>query len=147
MFGVVGILATAEHPWRLDIGATAAIAAAVGTVALAAYTARLARSTKELAVETGDDLRAEWRPVLLPAIHFDLSVNREITSGGQPVEYSQATVFTKITKQPSRLLASPTRSQPLRGLRRRRSPASSRRTAWRRRSSLHRCAQMRVLLL
>lgn len=38
----------------------------LGTVALAAVTLSLARSTRRLAVATEKDLSAQWRPVLLP---------------------------------------------------------------------------------
>ncbi len=38
---------------------------AVGTLALAMFTAWLAFETRSLAQETEDDVRAEWRPVLM----------------------------------------------------------------------------------
>jgi hypothetical protein len=62
---VVNVLAAVEHPWRLDLVALAGILTGAGTLALAFYTFRLAKSTRRLASETGDDVRAGWRPVLL----------------------------------------------------------------------------------
>lgn len=62
---VVNVLAAAEHPWRLDLVALAGILTGAGTLALAFYTFKLAKSTGRLATETGDDVRAAWRPVLL----------------------------------------------------------------------------------
>ena len=44
---------------------------AMGTAILAAFTARLASRTRELAQESTEDLRAQWRPLLLPAPHPD----------------------------------------------------------------------------
>jgi hypothetical protein len=58
-------LFTSEHPWRWDLASLAAILTGAGTLALALYTAKLARSTRRLAAETGEDVRAEWRPVLI----------------------------------------------------------------------------------
>lgn len=59
------VLVVASHPWQLDMASLAAILAAGGTAVLAFFTWRLARETRLLAHETEEDVRAEWRPVLI----------------------------------------------------------------------------------
>lgn len=60
------VLLAVDHPWRLDITALAGILAAAGTALLALFTWRLASDTRRLAYETAEDVRAEWRPVVIP---------------------------------------------------------------------------------
>lgn len=55
---------TADHPWRVDLSSLAATIAGLGTALLALFTWRLAAETRSLARETGEDVRAEWRPVI-----------------------------------------------------------------------------------
>jgi cell division protein FtsL len=66
------IVATTERPWRLDLSslgailaASAGVLAAIGTGLLAYFTWRLATETRDLARETEEDVRAEWRPIIL----------------------------------------------------------------------------------
>jgi hypothetical protein len=66
ILGVSIIVFAVDHPWRLDLVSLAAMLAAAGTFILALFTWRLASDTRRLAFETGEDVRAEWRPVLIP---------------------------------------------------------------------------------
>jgi hypothetical protein len=65
------VLSAVDHPWRLDLSTLAALLVATGTGALAFYTWRLARQTRNLARETEEDVRAEWRPVLIAGGSLD----------------------------------------------------------------------------
>jgi hypothetical protein len=72
-------------PSGFDASTAASIAAALGTLVLAYFTWRLADQTKRLAAETEEDVRAEWRPVLVARAGLNVSVNAGDTLAGATV--------------------------------------------------------------
>jgi hypothetical protein len=66
-------LAIEPGPWAIGWTAIAGIA----TATLALFTAWLAWSTRALARETDQDIRAAWRPILMPHGTADLRVRED----------------------------------------------------------------------
>ncbi|TMR94890.1 hypothetical protein [Nonomuraea basaltis] len=62
---------------------------ALGTLSLAGFTVRLAARTRELAQQSAADLRAQWRPVLLPAVP-------STTTPDPPLSYDGPTIIVRI---------------------------------------------------
>ncbi|GAA3800914.1 hypothetical protein GCM10022403_038990 [Streptomyces coacervatus] len=70
------LIETAAHnPW--EFGWEAAVAITTGLLAF--FTWRLAARTRELAQETADDQRAQWRPLLLPVGEWEERSRGRIT--------------------------------------------------------------------
>src|SRR2546430_11084307 len=96
---MISVLATvvSEHPWRFDLASLAAILAAAGTGLLAFFTWRLAKESRSLAKETGEDVRAEWRPVVVTLPESILSVTVGTNSNVAEV----ATALANVGKGPA----------------------------------------------
>ncbi|MGY4983750.1 hypothetical protein ACWCYL_42655 [Streptomyces sp. 900105755] len=79
---------------------------AIATLVLAGFTWRLAARTRQLAEETADDQRAQWRPVILPCIDrptlatTGLGVVMQVLKGwvatGKPIHYNKDLGFLGI---------------------------------------------------
>jgi hypothetical protein len=62
------VLSLPDRAWTFDLASLAAILTFVGTGALAFFTWRLAKDTRKLASETAEDVRSEWRPVVVAVV-------------------------------------------------------------------------------
>jgi hypothetical protein len=63
------------HPWTFGWDALVAI----GTISLATFTYILGRATRRLAVETAEELQAQWRPILVPVEDSIVMLERDLS--------------------------------------------------------------------